>query len=102
MAGISEVQEEKTASDGEFPQMWEHYSQIIALRQRMLQAMLAYYITVDTAVEKIYETETKMGLPHIDYLPETAQGKNALTRFNAVSASYSKVLDRFKATYSLA
>lgn len=101
MAGVQELQDDKTPSDGEFPQMWEHYSQMVALRQRMLQAIMAYYISTDIAVQKIYETETKMGLPFIDYLPETTQGKNALTRFNAVSASYTKILDRFKATYSL-
>jgi len=100
MASVSEVKEgEKT--DGEFPQMWEHYSQMVSLRQRMLQAILAYYISTDVAVEKLYETETKMGLPIIDYLPETVTGKNALTRFNSVCASYHKVLERFKSTYSL-
>jgi hypothetical protein len=100
MASISEVKDGEK-SDGEFPQMWEHYSQMVTLRQRMLQAILAYYISTDVAVEKLYETETKMGLPLIDYLPETVQGKNALTRFNASCASYKKVLDRFKTTYSL-
>ena len=100
MATVTE-QKEGEKSDGEFPQMWEHYSQMVTLRQRMLQAILAYYIQSDVCVEKLYETETKMGLPFIDYLPETVQGKNALTRFNAVAASYQKVLDRFKTTYSL-
>lgn len=102
MSTISEISEkDKTVSDGEFPQMWEHYGQMVALRQRMLQAMMAYYLSVDTCVEKIYETETSMGLPIIDYVPQTQPGQNALTKFNSVVASYRKVLDRFKNTYSL-
>lgn len=100
MASVTEVKEGEK-SDGEFPQLWEHYGQMLSLRQRMLQAILAYYIQTDICVEKLYETETKMGIPHIDYLPETVQGKNALTKFNAVISSYQKVLDRFKTTYSL-
>lgn len=93
--------QEQTPSDGEFPQMWEHYSQIVALRQRMLQAMMAYYLQKEEGIEKLYETESKMGLPQIDYLPQTTPGKNALTRFNAVCSSYDKVMARFKSIYGL-
>ena len=88
-------------SDGEFPQMWEHYSQMVALRQRMLQAMMAYYLQKEEGVEKLYETETKMGLPFIDYIPQTTPGKNSLTRFNSVCSSYDKVMNRFKSIYGL-
>lgn len=92
---------ETAASDGEFSQMWEHYSQMVALRQRMLQAIMAYYLQKEEAVEKLYQTEIKMGLPDIDYLPQTTQGKNALTRFNSVCSSYEKVMARFKSVYGL-
>jgi hypothetical protein len=94
-------QEQPAPSDGEFPQMWEHYSQMVALRQRMLQAMMAYYLQKEEGIEQLYATETKMGLPHIDYLPQTTGGKNSLTRFNSVCASYNQVMDRFKSIYGL-
>ena len=87
-------------SDFEFPQLWENYSLIVQSRQRMLQSAMAYYINADISVKALYDCEKKLGLPVIDYVPQTVQGKNSLTKFNSVCATYRNVLERFESSYN--
>jgi len=87
-------------TDYEFPQLWENYSQLLSQRQRMLQSALAFYIGADVSVKALYDCEIKLGLPVIDHVPETAQGKTALSRFTSVCSSYTTILNRFKDTYN--
>ncbi len=87
-------------TDYEFPQLWENYSQLLSQRQRMLQSALAFYISADASVKALYDCEIKLGLPHLDHVPQTQAGKNALHRFTSVSSSYTTILNRFKDTYN--
>lgn len=87
-------------TDFEFPQLWENYSQLLSQRQRMLQSALAFYISADVSVKALYDCEIKLGLPVIDHVPETPQGKTALSRFTSVCSSYTTILNRFKDTYN--
>lgn len=90
-----------TPSDGEYPQIWEHHAALLISRQRLLQALLAFYLQKDDCIQEIFDIEIKMGLPSFSYVPQTTAGKNALTKFNSVSASYANVLDRYKSVYGL-
>jgi len=87
-------------TDFEFPQLWENYSQLLSQRQRMLQSALAFYIAADVSVKALYDCEVKLGLPYIDHVPETQQGKNALSKFTSTCSSYTTILNRFKDTYN--
>jgi len=95
---MSEKKPEVT--DFEFPQLWENYAQLLTSRQRMLQSAMAFYVSADVSVKALYDCEIKLGLPVIDHIPETQQGKNALSRFTSVVSSYTTILNRFKETYS--
>jgi hypothetical protein len=88
-------------SDGEWPQVWENYGQMISLRQRMLQSIMAFYLAKADIVEDLYEVERKLSLPEISYVPVTTSGKNALTKYNAIVESYNIVCNRYKSVYSL-
>lgn len=94
---MSEKKPEVT--DFEFPQLWENYAQLLSSRQRMLQSAMAFYVSADISVKALYDCEVKLGLPVIDYVPQTQQGKNALSRFTSVCTSYNTILNRFKDTY---
>ena len=87
-------------TDYEFPQLWENYSQLLSSRQRMLQSAMAFYIGADISVKALYDCEIKLGLPIIDHVPETQQGKIALSRFTSVCSTYTTILNRFKETYN--
>jgi hypothetical protein len=95
---MSEKQPEPT--DYEFPQLWENYAQLLTQRQRMLQSAMAFYVSADISVKALYDCELKLGLPFIDHVPETVQGKNALSKFTSVSSAYTTILNRFKDTYN--
>lgn len=41
----------------------------------MLQAMMAFYIAKDEGIEEMYHCETKMGLPQINYVPQSQAGR---------------------------
>lgn len=88
-------------SDGEWPQIWENYGQMISLRQRMLQSIMAFYLAKSEIVEDLYDVERKMSLPEFDYTPVTSAGKTALTKYNAIVESYNIVCHRYKSVYSL-
>jgi hypothetical protein len=90
---------ETPQTDLEYPQLWENYGHIIMSRQRMLQSAMAYYISADESVKALYDCEIGLGLPKINYAPQTQQGKNSLSRFTSICSSYCKVLARFKETY---
>jgi len=94
---MSEKQPEPT--DYEFPQLWENYSQLLTQRQRMLQSAMAFYISADISVKALYDCEVKLGLPVVDHVPETQQGKTALTKFTSTVTNYTTILKRFKETY---
>lgn len=98
MSSSSSKQPEPT--DYEFPQLWENYSQLLTSRQRMLQSAMAFYVSADISVKALYDCEVKLGLPVIDHVPETQQGKNALNRFTSTVSNYTTVLNRFKETYN--
>ena len=66
----------------------------------MLQSALAFYIAADVSVKALYDCEVKLGLPYIDHVPETQQGKNALSKFTSTCSSYTTILNRFKDTYN--
>lgn len=87
-------------TDLEFPQLWENYSQLLSQRQRMLQSALAFYVAADPSVKALYDCEVKLGLPVIEHVPETQQGKNSLSRFTSVCSGYTTILQRFKETYN--
>ena len=95
---MSEKKPEPT--DYEFPQLWENYAQLLTSRQRMLQSAMAFYVSADISVKALYDCEIKLGLPVIEHVPETQQGKNALSRFTSVVSSYTTILKRFKETYN--
>lgn len=101
-ASYPPINAEQTPSDGEFPMIWENYTQIVAARQKMLQALLAFYLQKEEVIDILYEVETSLSLPHIPYVPKTAVGQNALTRYNSVVASYKNVLQRYKSVYNIA
>lgn len=86
-------------TDYEFPQLWENYAQLLTQRQRMLQSAMAFYISCDVSVKALYDCEIKLGLPVIHHVPETQQGKIALSRFTSVCTNYTTILNRFKETY---
>ena len=90
-----------TASDGEYPQIWEIHAQLVAARQRLLQALMAFYIQKDSCIEELFAVEQELGLPQFIYVPKTPSGQNSLMKFNSVAASYKKVFDRFKEVYEL-
>jgi len=90
---------ETTPTDLEYPQLWENYGLILSSRQRMLQSALAFYVASDDSVKALYECEVQQGIPKINYLPTTTQGKNALSRYTVICNTYTKVLCRFKDTY---
>lgn len=90
---------EPAQTDLEYPQLWENYSNIITSRQRMLQSAMAYYTSADESVKALYDCEVGLGLPQINYVPQTQQGKSSLSRFTSICSSYCKVLSRFKTTY---
>jgi hypothetical protein len=94
------MSKEPQVSDYEFPQLWENYSLIVQSRQRMLQSAMAYYVNADVSVKGLYDCEIKLGLPVIDYIPQTTQGKNSLTKFNSVCSTYNNVLARFESAYN--
>lgn len=94
---MSEKKPEPT--DLEFPQLWENYAQLLTSRQRMLQSALAFYVSSDISVKALYDCEIKLGLPVIEHVPETQQGKNALSKFTSTVSSYTTILHRFKETY---
>jgi len=95
---MSEKKPEPT--DLEFPQLWENYAQLLTSRQRMLQSALAFYVSADVSVKALYDCEIKLGLPLIEHVPETQQGKNALSKFTSTVGSYTTILHRFKETYN--
>lgn len=95
---MSEKKPEPT--DYEFPQLWENYAQLLTSRQRMLQSAMAFYVSADVSVKALYDCEIKLGLPFIDHVPETQQGKSALSKFTSVCSAYTTILNRFKDTYN--
>jgi hypothetical protein len=88
-------------SDGEYPALWEHFSQLVASRQRILQALMAFYVQKNDCIEELYKNETKMGLPSFEYLPQTVPGKNALMKFTSACDSYKNVMNRYKTIFEL-
>jgi hypothetical protein len=92
---------EQQPTDGEWPQVWENYGQMIALRQRMLQSIMAFYLAKSDIVEDLFEVERKLTLPEISYTPVTTNGKNSLTKYNAIVESYNIVMNRYKSVYNL-
>lgn len=88
-------------SDGEWPQVWENYGQMISVRQRMLQSIMAFYLAKSDIVEDLYEVERKLTIPEISHVPVTNAGKAALTKYNAIVESYNIVCQRYKSVYSL-
>ena len=92
---------EKQPTDGEWPQVWENYGQMIALRQRMMQSIMAFYLAKSDIVEDLFDIERKLTLPEFSYVPVTNNGKQALTKYNSIVESYNIVLNRYKSVYSL-
>jgi hypothetical protein len=92
---------EKQPTDGEWPQVWENYGQMIALRQRMMQSIMAFYLARSDIVEDLFELERKLTLPEFSYVPVTNIGKQSLTKYNAIVESYNIVMNRYKSVYSL-
>lgn len=88
-------------TDGEWPQILENYGQMISLRQRMLQSIMAFYLAKSEIVEALFDIERNMSLPEFDYTPVTMNGKNALTKYNTIVESYNIVCHRYKSVYSL-
>lgn len=86
-------------SDMEYPQLWENYSQLLAHRQRMLQSAMAFYINADASIKSLFDCEVRLGLPFIDYKPQTEKGKISLEKFNMAILGYTTILKRFKDIY---